>query len=111
MNSQIIKNHVTIFEDFIKTNFIKENNYYIFNNNVFKQIIYNNNVDYFLKKLKDYYFKNKYYYLERNPITINNFTTIIRQICKKNNIEYKNNIKYNKSKYNIEYHIFIDNVV
>ena len=107
MNSQIIKNNVTIFDDFIKNNFIKENNYYIFNNNVFKQIIYNDQMDIFLDELKNYYFKNKHYYLERNPITINNFTTIIRQICKKNNLEYKKNIKYTKSKYNIEYHIFL----
>tara|TARA_B100000497_G_C7570877_1_gene343974 strand:- start:573 stop:896 length:324 start_codon:yes stop_codon:yes gene_type:complete len=107
MNSQIIKNYVTIFEDFIKTNFILENNYYIFNDIVFKKLIYNNVITDFLQNLKQFYFKNKHYYLERNPITLKQFNTIIRQICKKNEIDLKKNVKFNNSKYNIEYHIYL----
>ena len=107
MNSQIIKNHVTIFHDFVKNNFIEENNYYIFNDIVFKKLLYNNVVTDFLKELKQYYFKNKHYYLERDPITLKQFNTIIRQICKKNKLYLKKNVKFNNSKYNIEYHIYL----
>ena len=59
MKNQIIKKHVDFFNEFIKENFILENDYYIFNNIVFKKLEYENKVQDFLEKLKDYYFKNK----------------------------------------------------
>ena len=36
-------------------------------------------------------------------MTYNNLITILRQIAKSHKIEYKSNIKYSKSNYNIEY--------
>tara|TARA_Y100000816_G_C25918113_1_gene478804 strand:+ start:269 stop:595 length:327 start_codon:yes stop_codon:yes gene_type:complete len=107
MKNQIIKKNVDFFNEFIKENFILENDYYIFNNIVFKKLEYENKVQEFLEKLKDYYFKNKHYYLERNPIKYNQFNTIIRQLCKNNDILFNSKIKYQSSKYNIEYYIYI----
>ena len=51
------------------------------------------------------YYKNKYFYLTRDPMTFNSFNTIMRQIMKKNDIIYTNKIKYTSSKYQVEYHI------
>ena len=108
MKNQIIKKHVDFFDDFIKENFILENDYYIFNNIVFKKLEYENKIPDFLEQLKSYYFKNKHYYLERNPITYNQFNTLMRQICKNNDLMFKTKIKYQSSKYTIEYYIHID---
>ena len=110
MKNQIIKKYIDFFKDFVKENFMIENDYYIFNNIVFKQLEYENKIPEFLESLKEYYYKNKHYYLERNPITYNQFNTIIRQICKNNDINFTNKIKYQTSKYNIEYYIYIDEI-
>ena len=107
--NQVIKKYVDIFDDFVKTNFVHENNYYIFNYLTFKKIIYEGQIESFLTQLKDYYYKNKHFYIERPDITHNQFNTILRQICKKNNIHIEIKIKYENSKYSPEYHIYIDN--
>jgi len=48
---------------------------------------------------------SKRHYLEKK-VTYNSFTTIIRQISKNNMIQFTSQIKYNSSKYNIEYLVF-----
>ena len=110
MKNQIIKKYIDFFNDFIKENFMIEKEYYIFNKIVFKKLEYENKIPDFLEKLKEYYFKNKHYYLERNPITYNQFNTILRQICNNNEINFSNKIKYQSSKYSIEYYINKDEI-
>ena len=110
MKNQIIKLYVDVFDQFVKDNLVKENNYYIFNHLIFKKINYDDTLKTFMISLKPFYFKNKHYYLERDPITFNQFNTILRQVCKRNNIKYDTNIKYNSSKYSIEYFIYLDDV-
>jgi hypothetical protein len=44
------------------------------------------------------------------PLTYNSFITVIRQICKYNKIQYKNEIKYDKSSYDIYYYIFLESI-
>ena len=105
MKNQIIKKYIDFFNDFVKENFMIENDYYIFNIIVFKQLEYENKIPSFLENLKEYYYKNKHYYLERDPITYNQFNTILRQICNNNEINFSNKIKYQSSKYSIEYYI------
>lgn len=107
--NQVIKKYVDIFDGFVKTNFVHENNYYIFNYLNFKKIIYEGQIESFLTQLKDYYYKNKHFYIERPDITHNQFNTILRQICKKNNIHIEIKIKYENSKYSPEYHLYLDN--
>ena len=108
--NQVIKKYVDIFDDFVKSNFLFENNYYIFNNLIFKKIMYEGHGRDFLTELKTYYYKNKYFYIERENITHNQFNTILRQICKINNIHIEIKIKYENSKYSPEYHIFLNSV-
>lgn len=108
--NQVIKKHVDIFDEFVTSNFIHENNYYIFNYLTFKKIIYEGQIKLFLEQLKYYYYKNKHFYIERPDITHNQFNTILRQICKNNNIHIEIKIKYENSKYSPEYHLFLDDV-
>jgi hypothetical protein len=105
--SQIIKKYVDTFEPFVMSHFIKEKDYYIFNNDVFKKVIFTNVVYDFIESLKEYYYNNKHFYLERKPINIKQFNTIIRQICAKNEIFLEKKIKFFMSKYTIEYHIYL----
>ena len=104
--NQIIKSYVLNFDFFIKDNFILENNYYLFNILVFKTLLYEEKIYIFLKELENYYYKNKYFYITRNPITYNQFNTVLKQICKKNNIQFSIIKKYIKSKYNTELCIY-----
>lgn len=106
-NNQIIHKYVDIFDSFVIENFIQENDYFIYNAEVFKKLCYENKIRFLLETLKAYYYNNKKYYLEREPITMNQFNTILRQIMKKNEIQYMKKVKYVLSKYQIEYYIYI----
>lgn len=105
--SQIVKKYVDVFQEFVEDNFIKEKDYYIFNHDVFKKINFNNQLQGFVEKLKEYYYKNKHFYLERESMNIKQFNTIIRQICSKNELVIEKKVKYYMSKYTIEYHIYL----
>ena len=103
--SQIIHTYVDFFEQFVETYFLLENQVYVYNHETYKRLNYENVLSTFLESLKQYYYKNKYFYLTREPLTFNRFNTILRQIMKKNDIIYINKIKYTSSKYQVEYHI------
>ena len=107
MKNQIIRSYVPFLSDFITNNFNYENGSYIFNNLVFKKLQYEDKINSFLNELKSYYYKNKHYYLERDPITYNQFNTLLRQLCKNNDIQLQSKVKYNASKYDVEYYIKI----
>lgn len=93
-----------ILYDFLNLYCCIENGFYIMDKLTFKKYEYNNKIQDFFNLLKDYYKNSKKYYLERD-ITYNNLLTIIRHICKYNNIEYNYKIKYDKNKYYINYYI------
>jgi len=86
----------------------KNNEYYILNNESYKKSIYLNILSPFLENLKNCYYQSKKFYIERT-MNYNNYITIIRQICKSNNISLIKIIKYYKSTYHIEYHIYDKN--
>ena len=88
MVNQIIQKEVDIFESFVKEHFIQEQDYYIYNIEVFKKLLFESLMVPFLESLKPYYYKNKHYYLERSPMTYNYFNTILRQIFKRNQIHF-----------------------
>uniref|UniRef100_A0A6C0KNU3 Uncharacterized protein n=1 Tax=viral metagenome TaxID=1070528 RepID=A0A6C0KNU3_9ZZZZ len=85
---------------------IKCDKCYVLNNNAFKKGIFNSVIDNFILECKPYYYSSKQKYLERK-LTYNSFITIIRQICNNNKINYKSQIKYDHSNYDILYYIFI----
>ena len=93
-----------ILYDFLKIFCILENDYYILDKLIYKKYEYNNEINLLKNKLKDKYKSSKLYYLEREN-SYNNLLTIIRHLCKVNNIHYKSKIKYDKNKYNIIYYI------
>lgn len=93
-----------ILYDFLKIHCILENNYYVLDKLIYKKYEYNNQIDLLKDKLKEKYKDSKKFYLERKN-NYNNLLTIIRHLCKKNNINYRSKIKYDKNKYNIIYYI------
>jgi len=107
MINQILKKKIPkeILFDLIEKTCVKYNNYYIFNKISYKKgeflSLYNN----FTNNLLDYYHKSKQYYLTRK-FNYNSLLTIIRHICKINNISYTSKIIYDKSNYEIIYYIY-----
>ena len=80
--------------------------YYILDKTIFKKLQFNNYIQNFLDNIINYYHISKQYYVTRT-ITYNNFLTIVRQICKINNIKIIKKILYNKSSYDIIYYVYI----
>jgi guanylate kinase len=107
MNNQIFKKKIpnemlfTLF-DFITK---KGEKYYIINNDTYKRGLFNNKIVEFLNEIKEYYHLSKQKYIDRK-LSYNSFTTILRQICNYNKINYTSQIKYDKSKYDINYYIY-----
>ena len=93
--------------NYIKNNSYIENNKYVIDYNIFKQSIYHNNIDEFLKYLRPYYYKSKQVYLERK-INYKNYLTIIRQLCNFLKIKYDKIKKYSNSTYEIVYVIYVE---
>tara|TARA_X000001036_G_scaffold403899_1_gene410808 strand:+ start:730 stop:1065 length:336 start_codon:yes stop_codon:yes gene_type:complete len=94
------------FIKFIKTHGQQERNYYKLTNDIYKQIIFKNNIDSFLESIKPHYHKSKQFYLDRK-LTYPKFVTLIRHICKKLNITYTSTMRYANSTYRIDYLIYL----
>ncbi len=106
MSKQIFKNPIPIDMLFslLDTICTKEENKYIFNNNSYKKGIFENSIPPFIESCRPYYHNSKQKYLDKK-LTYNSFTTILRQICKCNNVKYTSQIKYEKSNYDIVYYV------
>lgn len=108
MSSQIFKRNIApdiLFALLEKISF-KKDKYYLFDMNAYRKLLFYDLHTEFCNSIKDYYFSGKQFYLERK-MTYNSFTNIIRQICKNANVMYTSQIKYNESKYNIDYFIYV----
>lgn len=107
MSTQIFKNQIptNIFFELLDKICLKNEKHYIFNIDSFKKGVYNAEIQKFIILCNPYYHISKRKYLERK-LTHNSFTTILRQICKFNNIKYTSEIKYDKSSYDIVYYIY-----
>ncbi len=108
MTSQIFKNTIPnqILIKLLDDIAIKSDNCYVLNNNSYKKGMFNDTIGNFIEECKPYYHLSKRKYLERK-LTYNSFVTIIRQICNFNKITYTSQIKYDRSNYEILYHIYI----
>jgi hypothetical protein len=84
---------------------VKNEKCYVIHNESYKKGIFTNSIPEFIEICKPYYHTSKQKYLERK-LSYNMFITILRQICKFNNIIYTSQIKYDKSKYCIFYYIY-----
>lgn len=107
MNSQIFKEEIPnkLLFDFLDKICLKTDKYYLIDYNAYKKMAFNDLYHGFCESLKEYYYLGKYFYLERE-MTYKCFTNIVRQICKHNNIMFTSKMKYNKSKYNIDFLIY-----
>jgi len=85
---------------------LKNEKYYIIDKIAFKKAQYNKLLEPFLESLEKYYHESKKFYITRK-LNYTRFITIIRQICKKNEIAFSSTIKYDKSTYNIVYYIYL----
>lgn len=111
MTSQIFKKKMdnSIIFNLLDKLCDKNNTYYMFNNSSYKKgTFFDDVIQLFINEIKVYYHNSKQKYLERKQ-TYNSFTTIIRQICNYIKIEYKTEIKYDKSSYEIIYYIYHSN--
>ena len=109
MSSQIIKNKIPneLLYKFLEKICSRQKNFYIIDKTSFKKAMYNNYLNEFFEILKPFYYKSKLHYLERDK-TYNSFTTVIRQLCKRNTLPFTSDIKYFNSKYTIRYFIYFD---
>lgn len=78
---------------------------YIVDITAFKRAIYNNDLEIFIKSIKEYYYMSKFHYVDITHMSHNKFNTIIRQLCKCNAIEFSKYIKYDKSSYSVVYNV------
>jgi hypothetical protein len=107
MLKQIFKSTVpnqVLFELLEKICF-KTDKFYLFDMNAFRKITFYNLYEPFSQEIMQHYHVSKQFYLTRK-LTYNSFTNILRQLCKSANIMFTSQIKYNESKYNIDYFIY-----
>ena len=107
MSTQLFKKNVPneYLFDLLEKICIKTDKYYLVDLNGFKKLVFYNYFEDFKKQIIPHYNLSKQFYVQRK-LTYNSFTNIIRQICKSNNIMFTSQIKYNESKYNIDFLIY-----
>ena len=107
MPNQIFKKSVpdNILFDFLSQITKLSGNYFYIDKYSFKKAVFLNIVDDFIAKLDEYYYSSKKHYIQRK-INFNRFITILRQICKFNNIPITSEISYERSTYKISYFIY-----
>jgi len=108
MSIQIFKKEVSpnILFNLLDEICMKNEKNYTFNVDSFKKGVFKGTIPKFIEDVSDCYHISKQKYLTRK-LTYNSFTTILRQICNFNKIHYTSQIKYDKSKYDIVYYIYI----
>ena len=109
-NFKKIYNKKTFINLLVKYCLSEKKNEFIFTQISYKKMIYNEVLTPFLNDLNEYYHKSKRFYLKRE-MTYKNLLTIIRQIMNSLCIPYTSKILYNKSKYSINYIIFLDDEI
>jgi hypothetical protein len=105
--SQLFKTSIpsNILFDLLKYISVYNDHYYTINRASFKKGQFNGLIDKFIDICKPFYHKSKHKYFD-NPFLYNSFITVVRHICKLNNITYKSALFFDSSKYEIEYFIY-----
>lgn len=104
--SQVFKSKVPLepLYELLEKICMMDSKFYILTKTSYKSGEFNNLIQPFCAKYLDFYHESKKKYAERK-MDYNRFVTIVRQICCINNIRYEYKIVYNKSSYEIVYHI------
>lgn len=106
MNNQTFKEipPKKILYDFLDSTAFLENNYYVFSKTNYKAAVLKNIISPFMQNITKYYYKSKLFYIDK-ATTYKGFITVLRQICKSNQIPIHSFIKYYRSEYVINYKI------
>jgi hypothetical protein len=107
MSSQIFKKVYPKdkFIELLKSYTDVYDNYLLFSKSSFKKMKLDNKCQELFDSLIPYYHNSKKYYVIRKPL-YKNIVTVIKQICKINNIPHDSNIHYSKSTYELKYKIY-----
>lgn len=107
MLKQIFKENIStdVLFSLLEKICLKTDKYYFVDMNAFKKMQFHNLQNEFLQTILPYYHGSKQFYVTRK-MTYNSFTNIIRQICKSNAIMFNSQLKYNESKYTIDYFVY-----
>jgi len=100
---------ISLLFDLLERVSLKTDKYYLVDNNTYKKILFHKYDEDFLEALTPYYQESKKLYVTRK-FTYNSFMNIIRQICKSNIVMFNSSIKYNESKYNIDYFVYFKSI-
>jgi hypothetical protein len=84
---------------------LKTDKYFLIDNNAFRKILFHKLDEKFIEFIEPYYQESKRFYVTRK-FSYNSFINIVRQLCKSNDVMFTSKIKYNESKYNIDYFIY-----
>ena len=100
-----------ILWELLETMCQKKKDYYFINKELFKKsIMFSNNIKLFYDKIGPYYHDSKKHYID-DAFTYKKFLTVVRQICRNNNILFRSEIKYNNSTYQINYFIYYNPIL
>ena len=107
MSKQIFRREVpvSVLFELLDKICLKTEKYYLVDTNAYRKLLYNNLHDKLANDLLEYYHVSKQFYVQRK-MTYNSFTNIVRQICKSANVMFTSQIKYNESKYSIDYLVY-----
>ena len=107
MLKQIFRENVpiNILNNLLEKICLKTEKYYLIDNNAFRKLVFHKHHEEFLDTILPFYQESKKFYVTRK-FTYNSFVNIVRQICKSNGVMFTSKIKYNESKYNIDYFIY-----
>lgn len=107
MSNQIFKQRVPIeiLFELLEKICAKNDKSYVLNSISFRKALFNNYIHEFYEKCRPCYHNSKLHYLDKK-LTYNSFITVIRQICKSNNIMFCSKIKYENSSYDLLYFVY-----
>ncbi len=85
---------------------LKTDKYYLVDLNSYKKMMYMELNKKFVEDIVEYYHAAKQFYVRRE-MTYNSFINLVRQACKINNLVAENQVRYQNSKYTIEYLVYL----
>ena len=107
MKNQIFKTLIVpnIFWDFLKENGEEFEWHYIFSKILYKKAVFHETIEPFIKGLVVHYHESKKHYITRK-MDYNKFITVLRQLANSLEVQYKTEMVYNNSTYEIVYFFY-----
>ena len=111
MLKQIFRKNVppNLLFDLLEIICLKTDKYYVIDLNAYRKLIFHDLHTKLANDMLEYYHVSKQFYATRK-MTYTSFINIVRHICKNSNIMYSSQMRYNESKYNINYYIYYNHV-